>query len=73
MLVLSLRPRSSGHRDALGVPTATYLPYCFFNLINPIVSLIYGITIKHIPPDEEEAAADADQLERAKVAAKISR
>ena len=62
---------------ALGVPTATYLPYCFFNLINPIVSLIYGFTgftIKHIPPEGEEvAAADADELERAKVAAEISR
>jgi NhaC family Na+:H+ antiporter len=62
---------------ALGVPTASYLPYCFFNLINPIVSLIYGFTgftIKRIPPDGEEvAAADAATLERAKVAAEISR
>ena len=28
----------------LGVPTFVYLPYCFFNLINPVVSIIYGIT-----------------------------
>jgi NhaC family Na+:H+ antiporter len=24
----------------LGVPTLTYLPYCFFNLINPFVAII---------------------------------
>ncbi|HEU0306188.1 MAG TPA: Na+/H+ antiporter NhaC, partial [Lysobacter sp.] len=28
----------------LGVATFAYLPYAFFNLINPVVSLIYGIT-----------------------------
>jgi len=24
----------------LGVPTLTYLPYCFFNLISPLMSII---------------------------------
>ena len=28
----------------LGVPTFTYLPYVFFNLINPVISMIYGFT-----------------------------
>jgi NhaC family Na+:H+ antiporter len=28
----------------LGVTTFQYLPYCFFNIINPILSLIYGFT-----------------------------
>ncbi|MCR8923535.1 Na+/H+ antiporter NhaC [Dasania sp. GY-MA-18] len=28
----------------LGVATFAYLPYCFFNLINPVISLIYGFT-----------------------------
>ena len=28
----------------LGVATLAYLPFCFFNLANPIVSIIYGIT-----------------------------
>jgi Na+:H+ antiporter, NhaC family len=28
----------------LGVPTLAYLPYAFLNLINPFVSLFYGIT-----------------------------
>ena len=62
---------------ALGVPTATYLPYCFFNPVNPIVSLIYGFTgftIEYIPPDKEAAAAPTlKELERAMVAAEISR
>ena len=44
-------------------------------LINPIVSLIYGFTITHIPPNGEEptAGADAETLERAMVAIEISR
>jgi NhaC family Na+:H+ antiporter len=28
----------------LGVATFAYLPFAFFNLINPLVSVIYGIT-----------------------------
>jgi NhaC family Na+:H+ antiporter len=28
----------------LGVPTIEYLPYCFLNLVNPIVSIIFGYT-----------------------------
>lgn len=28
----------------LGVATLTYLPFAFFNLINPVVSAIYGFT-----------------------------
>ena len=28
----------------LGVPTLAYLPYVFFNLINPLVSVVYGFT-----------------------------
>jgi NhaC family Na+:H+ antiporter len=27
----------------LGVATLAYLPFCFFNLINPVVAAIYGI------------------------------
>jgi NhaC family Na+:H+ antiporter len=39
----------------LGVATAAYLPYCFFNLLSPLISLLYGFTgfrIEHIPPTE---------------------
>jgi len=28
---------------SLGIATFAYLPFCFFNLINPIVAIIYGI------------------------------
>jgi NhaC family Na+:H+ antiporter len=28
----------------LGVATVAYLPYCFFNLLSPLISLVYGIT-----------------------------
>ena len=26
----------------LGVPTASYLPYCYFNLLSPILDIAYG-------------------------------
>ncbi|NOX67656.1 MAG: Na+/H+ antiporter NhaC [Gammaproteobacteria bacterium] len=42
----------------LGVGTLAYLPFAFFNLINPLVSIIYGFTgftIRRI--DEDEALA----------------
>lgn len=29
---------------ALGVPTLVYLPYCFFNLINPVISFFYAFS-----------------------------
>jgi NhaC family Na+:H+ antiporter len=28
----------------LGVTTIAYFPYCFFNLINPLISVLYGLT-----------------------------
>ena len=44
----------------LGVATLAYLPFAFFNLINPLVSIFYGytgFTIKRL--DEDEIAANA--------------
>jgi len=47
--------------QTLGVATFAYMPYCFFNLLNPLVSAIYGFTgftIEPLPADagtEEEA------------------
>lgn len=38
----------------LGVPTLVYAPFAFFNLINPVISAIYGFTgftIKRLPTD----------------------
>lgn len=43
----------------LGVATAAYLPYCFFNLINPVISFIFdllGFRIEMIEPDQAPAA-----------------
>jgi len=40
----------------LGIATIAYLPFCFFNLINPVLSFIYaliGFQIKHVDPGEE--------------------
>jgi Na+:H+ antiporter, NhaC family len=37
---------------ALGVPTLAYLPFCFFNLVNPFVSALYGYTGFKIEPAE---------------------
>ncbi|HEY4754063.1 MAG TPA: Na+/H+ antiporter NhaC family protein [Candidatus Limnocylindrales bacterium] len=39
----------------LGVATAAYLPFCFFNIASPLISLIYGFTgfrIERLPPAE---------------------
>ncbi len=46
----------------LGVPSFTYLPYCFFNLLNPLVSAVYGFTgftIEKLPAGEGEEAEAA--------------
>jgi NhaC family Na+:H+ antiporter len=47
----------------LGVPTMQYLPFAFFNLLNPVVALVYAFTgfrVEHLAPDASSAtAADA--------------
>ncbi len=48
----------------LGVETIAYFPWCFFNLINPVLSFIYaalGFQIKKIPPEaaSEDSKEDA--------------
>jgi NhaC family Na+:H+ antiporter len=43
--------------QTLGVATFTYLPYCFFNLINPLVAAIYGFAGFRITTEPEEAIA----------------
>ena len=40
---------------ALGIPTVEYLPYCFFCIVSPIVSIflgVTGLTITRLPKDE---------------------
>ena len=49
----------------LGIETMAYLPFCFFNLVNVLLSFIYailGFQIKHIKPEEviEEVPEEAD-------------
>ena len=39
----------------LGVPTLVYLPFCFFNIANPFISILYGIThFKIVKLNEDE-------------------
>jgi NhaC family Na+:H+ antiporter len=39
----------------LGVPTASYLPFCFFNLLSPVLDVLYGfIGFKVGPPPQPE-------------------
>ena len=42
----------------LGVSTFVYFPYCFFNLINPLLGLIYGfvgINVQRLAPEDQPA------------------
>jgi NhaC family Na+:H+ antiporter len=44
----------------LGVPTLLYLPFCFFNIASPLLSVLYGFVgfrIEKTPPQEIEPAA----------------
>ena len=44
----------------LGVATLAYLPFVFFNLINPVISIIYGFTgftIEKMESEPEPAVA----------------
>ena len=43
----------------LGVATFAYLPFAFFNLINPLISIIYGFTGFSIERLEDDDAAPA--------------
>jgi Na+:H+ antiporter, NhaC family len=42
----------------LGVPTIAYLPYAFFNLLSPLISLLYALTGFHIERVEPTAGDD---------------
>jgi len=46
----------------LGVPTIEYLPYAFFNIVNPIIAVIFGFTgfrVERIAPPGDAAAPAA--------------
>lgn len=45
--------------STLGIATFAYAPYCFFNLISPVVSVFYGMyNIKIAPINPEEVLAE---------------
>ena len=50
------------HTGVLGISTFAYFPYCFFNIINPILSLIYGFTGFHM---EKYAPGEAPPVDEA--------
>jgi len=41
----------------LGVPTLAYLPYCYFNLAMPLISILYGVTGFRIVKTSDAGAA----------------
>jgi NhaC family Na+:H+ antiporter len=41
---------------SLGVATLAYLPYCFFNLFMPLISILYGMLNFRILPLDENLA-----------------
>ncbi len=46
--------------STLGLKKWTYVPYTFLNLINPVISVIYGFTGITMTPLETEATAEAE-------------
>jgi NhaC family Na+:H+ antiporter len=49
--------------SVLGVATLTYLPYCFFNIISPVLSVIVaaiGWKIKKLPATAENKKSVPD-------------
>jgi NhaC family Na+:H+ antiporter len=49
----------------LGVPTASYFPYCFFNFLSPILDVVYGFIgfkVPAIAPPERAPQADRREL-----------
>jgi NhaC family Na+:H+ antiporter len=48
----------------LGVPTATYLPFCFFNILSPLLDVLFGFIgfkVPAIPPEEQLTDAPAEE------------
>jgi NhaC family Na+:H+ antiporter len=46
----------------LGVPTVEYLPFAFFNIVNPVIAVIFGFTgfrVERIEPSADTADAAA--------------
>ena len=50
------------HASVLGIGTLTYLPFCFFNIISPIMTLIFAWFMIKIARTKEGAAKDAEAV-----------
>jgi len=51
----------------LGVAPAAYLPFCFFNLLSPVLDVLYGFLgfkVRTLPP-EDASTPSTDQLAKA--------
>jgi NhaC family Na+:H+ antiporter len=44
----------------LGVPTSAYFPFCFFNLLSPILDVLFGFVGFKVPALTTEPAGEAD-------------
>ena len=53
--------------STLGVATIAYLPFCFFNLVNPIISFLYdavGFQIKYLDDEQvTQLPTEPEQIE----------
>lgn len=49
---------------SLGVPTLVYMPYCFFNLAMPLISIAYGVTGFRILPLDETSGGSTMPLSK---------
>jgi Na+:H+ antiporter, NhaC family len=52
----------------LGVPTASYLPFCFFNILSPILDVLYGYVGFKVPtvaPAEADGAVESSDEQTA--------
>ena len=43
----------------LGVPTISYLPFAFFNILNPLVALVFAFTGYRVEHVEGDTAPEA--------------
>jgi Na+:H+ antiporter, NhaC family len=49
----------------LGVPTASYLPFCFFNLLSPVLDVVYGYLGFKVQPAAPPGPAEGGEPEAA--------
>jgi len=50
--------------NTLGVSTLAFLPFCFFSLLSPVLSIISGFTgigLKRLPKSDQKTASSDDK------------